>query len=938
MRFLCFLFWVGFLSLIYSQQSTDITQEYFVYGKIIQKNQQPIPQVNVSFLGYENETYTDHEGKFFLKIPKNSFKLDLIFKKKEFESQTVPIEFPKDKNLTLEDWILPEAFQTDIELPRFDLNSLSFGQDEFDRSQIGSVLHSQRDAFLNVSAFQFGNTFFRLRGLDSSHNIISINGIQMNSFDSGRPLWSQWGGLNDFTNRGQQFNYGLSISDNDFGGLLGNTEINLRPSLLSSGSKVSQAFSNTTYQIRTMFSHSGSIGGKGIYYALLVSYRGGKTGYAEGTPYDAKSIFIGLEKNWNKNHNTWLTAFYTPNRRGKSAPMTQEVFDLKGRKYNPYWGFQDQKVRNSREAEIKIPVVILNHLWEISKDATFKINLGHQWGKQSSSRLLYNGSRIQDNYLIGGGQNPDPTYYQKLPSYFLRNPKYLDPASAYLSLQTLIEEGQIDWAKLYEINQNQTDQAAIYALYQDVKAPTRTTFSFEYKKAFESGFKLDFEGNYINENNHFFATPNDLLGADHVFNLNYYADDIASVQNNLLQPNKKVMTDDPFLYNYNLKTEGLAFSLQGEFNRKGFQGFTAIKLNQVSYQRDGKFKNGSFPDNSFGKGDKQKYTSLSTKAGVDYAFTGKHRIFINGGFLNRPPTQQNVFSNPRENHQIVPNTKEEESISLDFGYHFQGSKIALKALGYWIEQKDLSEVSYYFADGVGGDNAYFIQEILSDIQKDNKGVEFSIVYQPIPEVKITGVASVGQFTIGNDPDLYLSTVINEETTAQGFENGLKSFGKSKLKGYSLAAGPHQAFSLGFEYEDPNYWRLGIFGNYFSNAFLDPNPLLRTENFLKDFDGLTFTDHDPETAQSLLKQIQFPSYFLLNLTAGKSWRVNSKFFGFFLSFQNLLDETFKTGGFEQGRNANYAALLEDQMRSKPLFGPKYWWGRGTTFFTSFYLRF
>ena len=132
--------------------------------------------------------------------------------------------------------------------------------------------------------------------------------------------------------------------------------------------------------------------------------------------------------------------------------------------------------------------------------------------------------------------------------------------------------------------------------------------------------------------------------------------------------------------------------------------------------------------------------------------------------------------------------------------------------------------------------------------------------------------------------------------------------------------------------------MGIFGNYFSNAFLDPNPLLRTENFLKDFDGLTFTDYDPETAQSLLKQIQFPSYFLLNLTAGKSWRVNSKFFGFFLSFQNLLDETFKTGGFEQGRNANYAALLEDQMRSKPLFGPKYWWGRGTTFFTSFYLRF
>ena len=100
MRFLCFLFWAGFLNLIYSQQSTDISQEYFVYGKIIQKNRQPIPQVNVSFLGYENETYTDHEGKFFLKIPKNSFKLDLIFKKKEFESQIKKLRHELERNDT----------------------------------------------------------------------------------------------------------------------------------------------------------------------------------------------------------------------------------------------------------------------------------------------------------------------------------------------------------------------------------------------------------------------------------------------------------------------------------------------------------------------------------------------------------------------------------------------------------------------------------------------------------------------------------------------------------------------------------------------------------------------------------------------------------------------------------------------------------------------
>ena len=38
-----------------------------------------------------------------------------------------------------------------------------------------------------------------------------------------------------------------------------------------------------------------------------------------------------------------FTGIFTPNRRGKSSPNTQEVFDLKGIKYNDYWGFLNGK-------------------------------------------------------------------------------------------------------------------------------------------------------------------------------------------------------------------------------------------------------------------------------------------------------------------------------------------------------------------------------------------------------------------------------------------------------------------------------------------------------------------------------------------------------------------------------------------------------------------
>jgi len=132
--------------------------------------------------------------------------------------------------------------------------------------------------------------------------------------------------------------------------------------------------------------------------------------------------------------------------------------------------------------------------------------------------------------------------------------------------------------------------------------------------------------------------------------------------------------------------------------------------------------------------------------------------------------------------------------------------------------------------------------------------------------------------------------------------------------------------------------MSVFGNYFSHAFLDPNPLLRTSNFYSDRDGLPFANYDSVEAEKLLKQEQFPGYFLLNLTAGKSWRLGTHFTGFFVSLQNILDTTYITGGYEQGRNANYISLKEDANRVKPLFSPKYWWGRGSTYFTTFYYRF
>ena len=91
-------------------------------------------------------------------------------------------------------------------------------------------------------------------------------------------------------------------------------------------------------------------------------------------------------------------------------------------------------------------------------------------------------------------------------------------------------------------------------------------------------------------------------------------------------------------------------------------------------------------------------------------------------------------------------------------------------------------------------------------------------------------------------------------------------------------------------------------------------------------------------EELLSQEKFKETFLLNLVGGKSWKINESYLGLFASINNLLGEVYKTGGFEQSRKANYEELKEDKELEYPLFGPKYWYGNGTSYYFILSFRF
>ena len=831
-----------------------------------------------------------------------------------------------EEQITVNDTINNLSTTNDV----VDFFSISLSDDELNddtsaSDNISGLLNSSMDVFYRTAAYEFSSSFFKVRGLDSDNAIVHINGIKMNKLYNGRPQWSNWGGLNDVL-RNQELSNGSIPLKYNFGGILGSNNINIRASEYGEGGRITYSSSNRSYSNRLMATYNSGMLEKGWAYSLSIGRRWGNEGYQDASFYDSNSAFLSVQKIFNNKHSLNLAAIYAPNRRGKVSPNTQEVYDLKGIKYNEYWGYQDGEKRNSRVKRVVEPIILLNHDWTIDENSSLETSFGYQFGEMGNSRLDY-----------AGGANPSPAYYQDLPSYFLADTNGPDYEGAYIAQENFVNNGQINWNRIYDANltNNQSNLNAAYVLYEDRVDDTQLTVNSAYNREINENIKITTSVNYRNLVSDNFAEITDMLGGYSYSNI----DSFDNLDYNLLSPNSVVSHGDKFKYHYEMNAEELSLFSMINFTFNKLEFYLAGDITNTTYQRDGIFENEANAGNSSGMGDEIKFDGYGFKAGITYKFSGKHILDFNSAYLQKAPSIRNTFTNSRVNHNVVGSDvnglinnspiTEEKIMSFDANYIFRTPIFTGRLTGFYSEVKDANEISFYYADGLVGftDDSEFIQEILQGIDKKYLGVEFGVEAQIIPTVKLKGAASIGQYTYDNNPYLYL-----------GADNNTVAVGPSNLENYKIAGGPQKAYSVGFEYRDPDYWFIGVTSNFFTNTYLDVSPLTRTQNFYLAQDGLPFNDYDINTARDLLKQEKFDDYMVVNMIGGKSWKIDDYYVGFFASINNILDQKYRTGGFEQGRNANYQQLLQDNNKPKRVFGPKYWYGRGTNYFLNLYFRF
>lgn len=902
-----------------------------VKGKIVDAvSQTPINAALINVNGTNISTLTNNEGIFILTNLKSG-EQNIVLSYMGYVTKRLPVSID-EQDIDLGTITLDEDLTSATQMGLISLSENDLGEDNGSSESSSSLLQASKNPFQQAAAYNWGQAFYRVRGLDNEYGKTLINGIVMNKIYDGRPQWSNWGGLNDAT-RNQTYSSSTSPSDYTFGGILGTQEISTRASHIRQGAKAGFSGSNANYTWRPYAIYSSGLNENGWAYVFSASYRGAREGFFDGTNYDAPSFFAAIEKKFNDQHSLNFTAIYAKNTRAKNSPVTDEQVALKDFKYNSYWGYQGGDKRNSRYKNVEEPIFMLTHYWNINEKNTLTTSAAYQFGHIANSRFGY-----KDN------MNPDPTYYRNMPSYALNyhtngvwDPNYDLAEQKAIAFS---QGGQVDWDWIYNVNRHNNGESKII-LYEDVQSEQTFNFNTSFKSLLTDNITFDAGINYRRLKSHNYKKAVDLLGGDRYLDIDNYQTGEAR-ESDLNHPNRYIGKNDHFGYNYNVFADVVNVFTQFIFDFDKVDFYVAQNIGYTNYQRDGLYRNGIYKDDSFGKSNNVNFNSFGFKAGGTYHITGKHALNLNASVYNQAPTIRNTFGNARVNNKITEDLKNEDIIAVDASYIFRSPKLKAILTGYISEIKNATDISFYYADGAGIMNdqgelltksgGAFVSEILTGVNKRNLGLEMGIEYQVTQTVKATAAASLGQSFYTNNPNIKL----NSDNVAKTFD-----YGEAYLKNYRLSNGPQTALSLGLEYRSPQYWWVSANINYFNDAYTDVTALRRTDNFVKDpskggeiFPGLT-----QQTIRDMWRQEKLADFALLNISVGKSWRLaNRNTIGLNANINNVLNKKYKTGGFEQARNANYASELANNASGTNTFANKYFYGYGRNFFVNLYYNF
>ena len=894
-----------------------------VYAYVKGQDGKPVERAEVDLEQSVDDVTADKIGYFqFVDLKPGHYLITVT--KPNFESKILEFDVTADeKRKDLGVIVLNNSLGTDAGVVVIDDSATDTEDGGSSMQPTVGLLSSGRDAFQNVSAFELGAYWFRPRGVDNRFEDVMFNGVSMSKNDDGRIDFNNWGGLNDVTRYPYENVDNITPSEYAFGNLGGVAYYNTRASSYRKQTSLAYSFTNRSYLHRAMATYSSGMTKNGWAFTVSGSKRWGDQAIIDGVYQDAYAYFAAIEKKFSERHSINFTGFGSPTYRASNSPNTQEVYDIMGKNYNSYWGWQDGEKRNSRIRKVFEPMFMLTDYLKIGKNSNWINTVSYQIGSDARSRLDW-----------FHASDPNPTYYRKLPSF------------GNYTADEFRAQSQIDWNSLYQANylnnQNMdgSKRGAVYSVVEDVNKDKTFNFASHFDTRLKENWKLNINFNYQNLKSDNFRRVKDLLGAEYAYNLNAFNGD---VRYNADDSNVEVRVGDRTQYSYEFTRNHYSLNVSSEVDFNKFNVVASIFSSYSESQREGHFRSGitKFADNSKGKSSIYDALDAGLKAKITYKINGKNFIVYNGAFFSLAPTLNEIYINPRMVDYVTPGVKNQIINSNDLSYIMRGQIVKLRLSGFYTTINNATDIARYYADATNASGTSFntlVNEAMTGVNKRYLGVELGYDIKITPTLNATGAASIGEYKYTSDADV---SSFDDLNTFRGEEFWK---GKAKIKDYKVAGTPQKAFSFGLKYNSPKYWWVGASANYLMDQYLDFSALNKTPYmYTNPQTGDPYNEPGyvvtPELIEKLTAQKKFDDQFMLNANAGKSFKIGEYRLGISVSVNNILNNrNYVTGGFEQGRNVNFKDALDDSNKVYPAFAPKLWYDRGTTFFTNVYLRF
>ncbi len=851
----------GYISV--AQTSTNGTFK----GRVLHKrSNMAVPGLQVLLPNTNLSAVTTSDGSFTISgIPAGKHMVVVSGSGYSNDTSEVTITAAGTESATV--FVIPsDDVKQDGEIPTISLdeNTSQTEENSSTSSESSSSFYvANSDPFLFTAATVFGPYRFRPRGYDNTD--VHVNGIQLRNLETGYASFGQIGGLNPAL-RDRTITYGLRPADFSFGSVKGSTNIDATAGNQRKGTQLSYSAGNGAIRNSVKLMHSSGIDQKGWGYSFCMSRSWSQEGYVPGTYFDGVSLYAGATKLTKKGEFD-LTAFAVRNERGRATAEINEVFTLTDNHYfNGAWGYQNGKVRTAK-ADIGFqPLVIANYIHKPSDKTVWNTAVGYQFGKYTRT-----------DWEFYNGNNPNPTFYKKLPYYFLEGNED-QSVEAYNALTQLYranpERLQFQWDNMYNSNyanietinnvngiagNNFTGKRSIYAIRNEVDDMRKLALNSTIAHVPNEHLTLNGGVEVIHQQNEYYKEMGDLLGGDYYLNYNQFAQltTLANInyrQNDLNTPNRLIKEGDKYGYDYILRTTNATTWAQGVYKSDRIDLFLAAEGGYNTFNREGLTRNGLFPDNSFGKSAIYNFLTGRVKGGFLAKLNAHHAVFANAGFFSEMPRIDNIFISPRTREFVSDGVTNFHTKTCEVGYELHLSGLFARITGYVTDITDNTVVKRFWNDDP--DFQSFVNYVMQGVDTRSTGVEFTASYKISKSFTVTGVAAVGQSFYTNRPMVSIYNDNSPEMTPVQR--------RVYIQNYYLGVGPQSIYSLGFKYQAAHATYINANINYMDRNYVEINPDRRTQL------ASEMIDSAGTKWNNIMAQERLPSAYTVDLSASRTF--------------------------------------------------------------------